>query len=250
MVNVFEQKTKLNPLTKLIAVFVLGLATLIFPTPWLGFGILLILIVLSARLHFLASFSKLVFGFGIPLTLMLLFIQGFYSPKNKTVLIDMGFAELGLEGTMYALKLVSVLLVFMGAFFLMNQTTPTSTLVASLMRSGLNAKAGYLVLASLNVVPQMNRRVKIIKEAQEARGVSTKGNLIHRFKSFLPLIGPVVLSSFTDAQERGMTLETRGFGIQGVKPTSLTEVKTSSADYIVRAALILLLGFVVIIHFF
>ena len=39
-----------------------------------------------------------------------------------------------------------------------------------------------------------------------------------------PLLGPVVMSSLTDAQERGMTLETRGFGIKGVKLTTYVEV--------------------------
>lgn len=242
----------LNPLTKMLAVFVFGIITLIFPTPWLGFGILAVLLLIASITHLFPAFFKLIFGFGIPLTLMLVFIQGFYNPKNETILFDAGFAQLGLEGTMYALKLVSTLLVFMGAFFLMNQTTETSKLVAALVKSGLNPKAGYLVLASLNVVPQMNRRMKIIKEAQESRGVDTKGSIIHRFKSFIPLIGPVVLSSFTDAQERGMTLETRGFGIKGTRPTSLTQVKTTSVDLIIRiilvAALIGVMLFVLFIN--
>ncbi|WP_205527793.1 energy-coupling factor transporter transmembrane component T [Listeria costaricensis] len=229
----------LNPLTKLLAVLVLGVISLMFPSPWLGFGILLALMIMAMIVKLSAVFYKLIFGFGIPLTLMLVFIQGFYSTKNKTVLLDLGFAQLGLEGTMYALKLVSALLVFVAAFFLMNQTTKTSKLVAALIESGLNAKIGYLVLASLNVVPQMNRRMKSIKEAQESRGVSLAGNIIHRFKTFLPLIGPVILSSLIDAQERGMALETRGFGLKDVKVTSLTQVETTMLDYAIR---IILLG--------
>lgn len=241
MATLSQKIIDLNPLTKLMSVFVLGTVTLVFPTPWFGFAILLFLLLISLITHLFRPFSKLIFGFGVPLTAMLVFIQGIYSPKNTRTLIDLGIVQIGVEGTMYALKLVATLLVFMGAFFLMNQTTKTAKLVAALTASGLHPKAGYLVLASLNVVPQMNRRMKIIKEAQESRGVETGGNVIQRLRSFVPLIGPVVLSSFTDAQERGMTLETRGFGIKGIRPTSLTRVKTTKIDLAVRGFLLVLL---------
>jgi energy-coupling factor transport system permease protein len=250
MKKLSEGIINLNPLTKLLAVFVFDVMTVLFPSPWLGFCLLLLLLFVSVVIGLFPAFFKLIFGFGVPLTVMLVFIQGFYSPKNETVLLDVGFAQLGVEGTLYALKLVSTLLVFMGSFFLMNQTTKTSKLVAALVKSGLNSKAGYLVLASLNVVPQMNRRMKMIKEAQESRGVETKGNLIHRFNSFLPLIGPVVLSSFTDAQERGMTLETRGFGIKGTKPTSLTQVEDTAVDKVIRMLLIFMLLCVILFVLF
>lgn len=99
-------------------------------------------------------------------------------------------------------------------------------------------KAGYLVLASLNVVPQMQRRMGIIQEAQSARGVETGGGLIARMKAYIPLLGPVVMSSLTDAQERGMTLETRGFGITGIKQTSFVEVTSTKLDKIIKGSLI------------
>lgn len=177
-------------------------------------------------------------GFGIPITVMLMFIQGFYSPKNKTMIADFGFASLGLEGVLYALKIVSTLLVFLGSFYIMNKTTYTGKLVAALTETGLPPKVGYLILASLNVVPQMQRRMSVIQEAQNARGVETGGGVISRVKAYIPLLGPVVMSSLTDAQERGMTLETRGFGIKGVKQTSYVEVTKSKLDKVLRSLLI------------
>lgn len=131
---------------------------------------------------------------------------------------------------MYALKISSTLLVFLTTFYLFLNTTKNSETVAALTQTGLNMKIGYLILASLNVVPQMQRKVKIIQEAQESRGVEVTGSFLQRAKAFLPLIGPVVLSSLTDAQERGMTLETRGFSIKGIKPTTLIEVKHKPSD--------------------
>lgn len=106
------------------------------------------------------------FGFGIPVTVMLMFIQGLYSPKNRTALLDFGFAQLGLEGVLYAAKVVVSLLVFLGSFYIMNKTTYVGAMVSALTSVGLSAKVGYLVLASLNVVPQMQRRMAVIQEAQ------------------------------------------------------------------------------------
>ncbi len=228
----------LNPMVKILAVFSLGISALIFPNSYLGFGIVVGMFIVAGIAKMFRPFSKIMFGFGIPITLMLMFIQGCYSPKNITVIADFGFVQMGLEGVQYALKIISSLLVFLSTFYIMNKTTYTGKLVAALTNSGLPPKAGYLVLASLNVVPQMQRRMGIIQEAQSARGVETGGGLMARLKAYIPLLGPVVMSSLTDAQERGMTLETRGFGITGVKQTSYVEVVQTKTDKIIKGILI------------
>lgn len=228
----------LNPMVKILAVFSLGISALIFPNSYLGFGIVVVMFVVAGIAKMLKPFSKIIFGFGIPITVMLMFIQGCYSPKNITIIADFGFVQIGLEGVLYALKIISALLVFLSTFYIMNKTTYTGKLVAALTNSGLPPKAGYLVLASLNVVPQMQRRMGIIQEAQSARGVETGGGLIARMKAYIPLLGPVVMSSLTDAQERGMTLETRGFGITGIKQTSFVEVTSTKLGKIIKGSLI------------
>lgn len=238
---------EMNPMVKIIAVFALGLGSLIFPNPYLGLVITALLFIVAYMARMLADFAKIIFGFGIPITVMLMFIQGGYSPKNETIIAHIWFLDIGLEGVMYALKIISTLLVFLGTFYIMNKTTYTGKLVAALTNSGLNSKVGYLVLASLNVVPQMQRRMGIIQEAQEARGVETGGSLVARMKAYIPLLGPVVLSSLTDAQERGMTLETRGFGLKGVKQTSYVEVVTKKSDTIIKNILIAFFVVVLII---
>lgn len=230
---------RMNPMVKIYAIFCLGLSALIAPGFILGYVIVVGLFVVAAVAGLLKRFSKFIFLFFVPILVMLLFIQGLYSPKNVTVIADLGFASLGLEGTLYALKIVGTLLTFLGSFYLMTTTTYTGKLVAALTASGLNPKAGYLILASLNVVPQMQRRMSVIKEAQNARGVETKGSMGARLKAYIPLLGPVVMSSLTDAQERGMTLETRGFGIKKIKPTTYVEVKNSFSDKTCKTCLLL-----------
>ncbi|MGX7352282.1 hypothetical protein RU97_GL001738 [Enterococcus canis] len=222
---------KLNPLTKLLIVLSLVASCVLYPSVLICYALLFVLVVLSLLLTLFQPVMKLVVGFGVPATLMLLFIQGLYSPKNKTFIADLGFAQLGLEGTLYALKVSGTVLVCLVSFYLFLQMTKNSETVAALILIGVSPKIGYLVLASLNVVPQMQQKIKTIREAQESRGVETTGSILTRMKAFLPLLGPIVLSSLTDAQERGMTLETRGFGINNSKPTSYLSIQTTFYDY-------------------
>ncbi len=238
---------RINPMIKIYAVFCFGLSALIFPGYLLGFGIVVFFLFVARAAKILKPLVKIVFGFGIPITIMLLFIQGCYSSKNVTFIADLGFAKLGQEGVNYALKIVSTLLVFLAGFYIMNVTTYTGRLVAALTGTGMNPKVGYLILSSLNVVPQMQRKMSIIQEAQNARGVEVSGNIFSRIKAYIPLLGPVVLSSLTDAQERGMTLETRGFGIVGVKQTSYIEVKYTKTDRIIKWLDILFLAVIIIL---
>lgn len=219
-----------NPLVKFLGVLVLGVAALIWPDFTLGLVLVALLFVLAWRIGCLKPFSGLMFGFGVPMAVMLMFIQGLYSPKNTTVIADFGFAQLGLQGVLYAAKIVVTVLVFLGSFYIANATTYIGSLVAALTQIGCPAKLGYLIFASLNVVPQMQRKVTVIRQAQSARGLGTGGSLISRFRAFLPLMGPVVMSSLTDAQERGMTLETRGFGIKGVRRTNYVKVAWRAQD--------------------
>lgn len=230
---------RLDPMVKIYGVFCLGLSSLIFPHYLFSYAIVVGLFIVAGMAQLLGKFSKFMFAFAIPIFVMLMFIQGLYSPKNVTILYDFGFAQLGLEGVEYALSIIGTLLVFLGSVYLLTTTTYTGKLVAALVDSGMNMKIGYLILASLNVVPQMQRRMSIIQEAQTSRGVEIEGGMLSRMKAYIPLLGPVVMSSLTDAQERGMTLETRGFGITDVKPTTYVEVKKTKTDRIAKTALIL-----------
>ena len=81
---------KLNPITKIAAVFALGLSALAWPDFTLGLILVVLLLVVSFLAHIQRDFAKIMFGFGIPVTVMLMFIQGLYSPKNRTALLDFG----------------------------------------------------------------------------------------------------------------------------------------------------------------
>lgn len=233
-------------MVKVYGIFCLGISALVCPSPVLSYVLVIFLFAVATLAKLLKGFSKFILGFAIPITLMLLFIHGFYSSKNVTYIADLGFAKLGLEGTMYAIKIVGGLLVFLGSVYIMTTTTYPGKLVTALIDAGMSPKVGYLILASLNVVPQMQRRMAIIKEAQMARGVEVDGNLFTRATAYVPLIGPLVMSSLVDVQERAMTLETRGFGAKGIRPTSYVEAVQTPVDRFLERLLVVFLGVTVI----
>lgn len=220
----------MNPSIKLFSALLLGMAAIIWPGPIMGITAVVLLLSLAASMGMGYVLTKVVLGFGVPLTIMLLIIQGCYSHANVTILLDLGFIKLGLEGTIYAIKTVMTLLTFLEGLYLVEKTTSIGELVTDLEERGLSPHAGYLVLASLNIVPQMRRKLITIQEAQACRGLQINGGLIARLKATIPLLGPVVISSLADAEQRSMALEIRGFGLNGSSHSSYVVVHHASHD--------------------
>jgi energy-coupling factor transport system permease protein len=61
----------------------------------------------------------------------------------------------------------------------------------------------------------MVERANVIASAQRARGLDTEGSIRARLRGVLPLVGPVILSSLTEVEERSLALEVRAFGRPG-----------------------------------
>lgn len=239
----------MNPSVKLGSVLLLGVAAAVSLSPVVGAAEVVCLIACAVCAGMGKRLLKVLVAFGVPISLMLLLIQGCFGGNNTTVLFDFGFAKLGLEGTMYAAKTVVTLLTFLGGLWLVRETSDVSELVADLEERGLSPKAGYLVLASLNVVPQMRKKMATIQEAQACRGLRTDGGIISRLKATVPLLGPVVLSSLTDAEQRSVSLELRGFGIEGprtsyvtVRHSPLDRVLISTAAFVAIASVVASVG--------
>jgi energy-coupling factor transport system permease protein len=228
----------IDPVVKYIGVLTLGISTILFPSPVLAYILLIFLIWTAFKAEFGKSFVNFVVKFAIPILVMLILIQGGFSPKNVTMLYDFGIMKLYKEGTVMAVKIVGTLLVFIGSFWITSKTTDTSRMVAAFERVGLTGYVGYLILATINVIPQMQSRMGVIKNAQNARGLETEGSVMKRIKAFVPLIGPVIMSSLIDVQERGMTLELRGFTIKNTKKTRLTESVETERDKKIKIAFV------------
>jgi energy-coupling factor transport system permease protein len=104
----------------------------------------------------------------------------------------------------------------------------------------LSPRFAFVALATLEAVPAMVERAGVIQAAQRARGLDTEGSIRARLRGVLPLVGPVVLSSLTEVEERSLALEVRAFGRPGRRHL-LWSIPDSVAQLAVRAGLLVTL---------
>ncbi|HEY3232398.1 MAG TPA: energy-coupling factor transporter transmembrane component T, partial [Roseiflexaceae bacterium] len=142
-----------------------------------------------------------------------------------------------LEGLEFAFLTSTRLLAFTGTFLLLLQTTHPADLVFALTERGLPRSIGYILLVSLQIVPDMSARTTAILEAQRSRGLETQGGL-RRVRAIVPLVGPLVVGALVDVEERAMALESRAYTAPGPK-SSLRQLVDSTGQRVTRLLMLL-----------
>ena len=199
---------RLHPLTKLIlSLFFLVLAATLPSLPWLltAFVLLLPLAIWGGLLRPLLKSSLAVI---IPFVISLSIIQGFFTP-GETQLFKLGDFVFTLEGWLAGLKVASQLLLAISGALLMMLSTRPDQLMLALTNAGLPGSLAYIVLTAIQIFPRFQERAQVILEAQQARGLEINVNIFKRIRLLVPLLGPLVLSSIVDVEERAMALEAR-----------------------------------------
>lgn len=229
----------LHPLTKLsLTLLFLVMAATSPSLLWLLAAFVLLLVPLAAWGRVLSPFLKGLFTIIVPFTISLFLIQGFFTP-GVTVLFRLGSFTFTLEGAVAGLTAAArILLAFSGALLLMLSTRPDH-LMLSLTQRGVPYKLAFIVLTVLQIIPRFQERAETILNAQQARGLEMRTSLLGRFRLLVPLVGPLVLSSIVDVEERAMALEARAFSRPGPK-TSLLVLRDSVAQRAFRWLIIAL----------
>jgi energy-coupling factor transport system permease protein len=111
--------------------------------------------------------------------------------------------------------------------------------MSDLTRLGLPGQFAYVIIASLQIIPQMQAKAQTIIAAQRSRGLDTQSNFFRKVGAIVPLVGPLVFSSLVEVEERAIAIEARGFTSPRPK-TYLKEVPDSASDRAIRGILILL----------
>ncbi len=119
------------------------------------------------------------------------------------------------------------------------QTTHPADLVFALTERGLPNSIGYILLVSLQLVPDMSARASAILEAQRSRGLETRG-LLRRARALPALVGPLVVGALADVEERAMALESRAYNRIGPK-TSLRQLIDTRRQRVARWVMLLLI---------
>jgi energy-coupling factor transport system permease protein len=203
---------RLNPLTKatLATVTAIGavvLGGLVGPVALVGVAVVGPSVVAGVTARLVRTSLLL----ALPIALSAFLINLFFFPGGETVLVRLGPIVATAEGLSFALEIMARILAISGAITLFYLTTRPADLVLDLERRGISPRAGFVINASVQTVPAMVDRAGQITAAQRARGLDTEGSIWRRLRGVVPIVGPVILGSIAEVEERTMALEARGF---------------------------------------
>ncbi len=230
----------LNPLTKLTLALCIILVSIFSPWYWTAHILLLLVIV---PLGFVGKVAKEYFTSAlrviIPAAGFIFFMQAFFQPIGQTIIFKFWFLDITQESLSFAFRISTRITVMISAFTLFLLTTHPSELMSDLTRRGLPPQFAYVIISTLQILPQMQAKAQTIIAAQQSRGLDTESTFLKRAGSVVPLVGPLVFGSLVEVEERAIAIEARGFTSKKVK-TSLYEIPDRSSDKIIRWGLVIL----------
>lgn len=230
---------RLHPLTKLAGAGLILASAYLLPGALTPLLLFLLVALLAVTAGVAGSILGTVVKVVLPVTISLFLIQGILFPPAGATPLPIGPITLTREGLLFA-YLISMRLVVMSALvLLLLRTTHPADLVYALTQRGLPRSIGYILLVSLQIVPDMSTRASAILEAQRSRGLETQRGFF-RVRGIVPLLGPLVVGALVDVEERAMALESRAYTAPGPK-TSLRQLFDSPAQRIARLVLLLAL---------
>lgn len=220
-----------NPITVLT---LLGVAA--FTSFFFGIEVTVVITVLcflvAAFAGKLGQFTRTWLKTILILSLVIVALQAFLYP-GETVVWEwwlLGVTQEGLDrGIGIATRIVGL-----GSLILLGiALIDVRRLTRALEQRGTSPTASYVILSTMNMIPQMGKRMDTIMDAQRSRGIETDASLWVRAKAFVPTIGPLILTSIVSVEERALTLESRGFSSPNQK-TSLVAIPDTSVDKLLR----------------
>jgi energy-coupling factor transport system permease protein len=172
----------------------------------------------------------------LPIAISVVLVSVF-TRAGENVLFTIGPFDATVEGVDFAGQTLVRLFAISMAIGLFGITTDPRAFVFDLERRGLSPRFAFVAAATLEAVPSMLERAGVIQAAQRARGLDTEGSVRARLRGIMPLVGPVILSSLTEVEERSLALEVRAFGRPGRRHL-LWRVPDSTTQFVLRAAIL------------
>jgi energy-coupling factor transport system permease protein len=229
----------LYPLTKLVFLFCAIILAIVFD--W-KFGYLIMVPLTLFLALFSGDFVGFIKKFIAALMLFVIFVFLFKIMLDKSdsqILFQWQFVIIRIQGLIDGLNQTSVLVVMAAVVLLFFETTEVEDLMISLQQKKVSHVVSYIVLSTLQMIPDMVKRSKVIMQAQQARGIETEGNMYLRVRAFFPSLGPLIISSISELEERAITLEVRGFSAS-VEKTFLKDIKSREIDRILSIGFVLI----------
>ena len=205
---------RLNPLTKAVIATVASVGAFLlggYPGPIV---IVAIMLGLAWRAGAVRRLSRASILLTLPIAISVVLVSVF-TRAGTTVLFQIGPFDATLEGVDFAAQTVLRLFAISTSIGLFILTTEPRAFVLDLERRGVPPRAAFVAVATIEAVPTLLGRAAVIGESQRARGLDTEGSFRARLRGILPMVGPVILGSLTDVEERSLALESRAFSRPG-----------------------------------
>ena len=238
---------RLNPLTKIVLTLSIILVSFISPANWTSLALLLIVIM---PLSFMGKVPQEFFFSALWLILpaagFIFIMQALFQPVGETVIFKFWILDITKESLLFAFRVSTRIVVMISAFTLFLMTTHPSELMSDLSRRGLPGQFAYVVISSLQIIPQMQAKAQTIISAQRSRGLDTQSSFLRRVGGILPLVAPLVFGSLVEVEERAIAIEARGFTSSRPK-TFLREIQDTRFDRAIRWILVTLVMLTVVL---
>lgn len=221
---------KLYPSTKFLFLLILIILSVFAPGYKFQYLVLPFMIIVSLLSNSIKGFLT-VFLKSIFIIVLFLFIIQTYIVPNADEIQLVGFIHFSTTGLNDSLNMTSKIIAISSGIIWFFQVTSIKDIIFALEGIGTPRKVTFIIASTIQLVPQMTALSKIITDAQKSRGIETEGNILIRAKAFIPMVGPLVLSSIQQTEERVLALESRAFSSK-VRKTSIYRIEKSKLDYI------------------
>lgn len=221
----------------------LALILIAFTFPWYWTPHLLVLVAiipLSLLGRVFREFTLTALRLILPAAGFLFLMQAFFQPIGEDIIFKFYFLDVTNESLMFAFRNAMRIVVMVSAFTIFLLTTHPSEMMSDLTRRGLPGQFAYVIISTLQILPQIQAKAQTIIAAQRSRGLDTESSFLKRASSLIPLVGPLVFGSLVEVEERAIAIEARGFTSKHVK-TSLHEIPDPNFDKSLRWVLLMLI---------
>jgi energy-coupling factor transport system permease protein len=224
----------LYPLTKLVLVLAIVLVGFLARSVYGPIALFLFLILpLAAWGKIAPDLIRVTLTVILPFVISIALVQGLFYPGATKVVLAFGPLSLKEEGLLFAFGTAGRILLLAGAGLLLLFSTHPADLMLALRQHGMPGALAYIVVAALELIPQMQAQAAAILDAQRSRGLETEGSLLTRTRALVPLLGPLVFGALADVDERAMALEARAFSSPRAK-TSYKELRDTGGQALAR----------------
>ncbi len=125
-----------------------------------------------------------------------------------------------------AIRFISLISIF-STFFL---TTSPEDMTQSMVQMKIPYDYALTFNMAMRFVPTLSKEAQYIMDAQKSRGLEMeKGNLVARVKNYIPVLIPLIISSFRRAELVADAMESRAFGASK-KRTSIYVLRFGGKD--------------------